>query len=113
MMISIRELAQKNASVALKGVFDLSGVFTGREDIQIVGKLEAELSAHSQGGLAEVEGTLRFKVHSLCSRCLTPVDETLTVHLRERFASRPDAVPQEDQDDQIDEADIIQQSEQH
>jgi uncharacterized protein len=99
MMINIRDLAQKGAPVALTGVFDLSGILTGREDIQIVGKLEAELTAHSQGGLAEVEGTIRFKVHSLCSRCLTPVDETLAVPFRERFASRPDAVPQEDQDE--------------
>lgn len=99
MKINIRDLAQKSAPVALKGVFDLSGILTGREDIQIVGKLDAELTAKSQGGLAEVEGMLRFKVHSLCSRCLAPVDETLAVPFRERFASRPDAVPQEDQDE--------------
>jgi uncharacterized protein len=99
MMLSVKELAQKGAPVALKGTFDVSELLSGREDIVVSGNLEAELSAQSQGGLTAVEGTLRFNVRMPCSRCLKPVDETLAVPFKERFASRPEAVPNEDQDE--------------
>lgn len=99
MMLNIKELTQKGAPVSLTGTLDLSDMLSGREDTVALGNLEAELTAQLKEGLAEVEGTLRFKVRTPCSRCLKPVDETLVVPFKERFASRPEVVPNEDQDE--------------
>lgn len=99
MMLNIRELTQKGGSIALTGTFDMSGMLSGREGAEALDKLAAELTAWSKGGLTEVEGTLRLNVRMLCARCLKPVEETLSIPFRERFASRPEAVPHEDQDE--------------
>lgn len=99
MMLNIRELTQKGGSIDLTGTFDTSGMLSGREDAVELEKLAAELTAESKGGLAEVQGTLRVNFRVACSRCLKPVDETLAIPFRERFAFRAEVVPHEDQDE--------------
>lgn len=99
MMLSIKELKQKGHPVALSGTFDLSRILADREDIKAVGPLEATLTAEMREGLAEVEGMLKLPVEMPCSRCLQPIKETIDVPFLERFASRPEAVPKEDQDE--------------
>lgn len=99
MILSIRELTLKGSPVSLSGTFDLSRILKEREDILSVGKVEAELTAVSERGLTQVEGTLTFPIEMPCSRCLQPVKETIAVPFMERFASRPEAVPKEDQDE--------------
>ncbi|MDF2927675.1 MAG: hypothetical protein K0R57_6589 [Paenibacillaceae bacterium] len=98
-MLNIRDLTQKGGPVAISETFDLSETLAGRVDTEAPGKLAAELTAHSQGGLVTVEGTLRFAIRTSCSRCLQPIEETFNVPFREQFATRPEAVPNEDKDE--------------
>lgn len=83
----------------MTGAFDLSGMLSEREGVIAQDKLAAELTAESKGGLIAVEGTLRFNVRMACARCLKPIEQTLAVPFRERFASRSEAIPNEDQDE--------------
>lgn len=99
MMVNIRDLTQKGGLAVLTETFDLTDMLSDRVDITAVGKLTAELNAQSHMGLTVIEGTLRFSIQSPCSRCLKPVEENLTVPFLERFASRPEAVPNDDQDE--------------
>jgi uncharacterized protein len=99
MILSIKELTLKGSPVTLSGTFDLSRILQEREDIQAVGKLEAELTAQSKHGLTQVEGTLKLPIEMPCSRCLQPAKETMAIPFKELFASRLEAVPKEDQDE--------------
>jgi len=99
MMLNIKELATKGSPVTLTGTYDLSRMLAEREDIKVHGKLEAELTARTQSGIAHVEGTLKLPIEMPCSRCLQPVKETLDVPFKEMFASRSEVVPKEDEDE--------------
>lgn len=99
MMLSRKELAAKGHPVALSGTFDMSDLLKERKDVVSFGKVKAELEAHSDNGVAVIEGTLWFPVELVCSRCLGPVKETLEIPFREVFTDRPEIIPKEELED--------------
>lgn len=85
MQINVKELTMKGKKVQLRESMDMSGLLGDRQDLASFGVLEAELAAHADGDVAVVEGMLDLPVTMVCSRCLGPVQERLSIPFREQF----------------------------
>ena len=99
MKVNIKDLAASGHPLTVKEELDVSGLLQEREGISAKGMLSVDLIARTEKGLTVVEGTLSLPVEMPCSRCLTPIRETLTVPFRELFALRPEIIPKEEQDE--------------
>ncbi|WP_058303875.1 YceD family protein [Gorillibacterium timonense] len=85
MQINVKELTLKGKNVQLHESMDMSGLLSGRQDLEAFGVLEADLAAYADGNIAVVDGMLKLPVTMVCSRCLGSVQETLSIPFREKF----------------------------
>ncbi|WJH33236.1 DUF177 domain-containing protein [Paenibacillus aurantius] len=98
MLLNLKEWNTKDHTVQWKDKLDLSDFLKERQDLSKFGTLEADLEAASKDGIIEVAGTLTLPVTMLCSRCLTEIDEVLTIPFRERFTQRTELIPQDNEE---------------
>jgi uncharacterized protein len=99
MLISIRDLASKGNTVHFQEKVNLSGLLKERQDIVDFGPLEVDLQAQSVSGITRVEGHLNLPLELVCSRCLCPIKDNLTIPFREAFSQKSELIPQDELDD--------------
>jgi len=83
--VNLRELAQRGSPVELRGRLSAEASATGREDIRIVGGIDASLTARSESDTAIVDGTLSAELEFVCSKCLRTSKEKAEVPVTEMF----------------------------
>jgi uncharacterized protein len=88
MQLSLKQLASKEQPVQLTAQLDLSDTVKGMPEIVRSSPLLVDLTARRDSGAIEVSGTLTVNLVQPCSRCLSPVDEKLTVPFNERFVQK-------------------------
>jgi len=101
MQINVKELIAKGKPVQLQESMDLSGLLGGRQDLVSFGKLAADLLTYADGNIAVVEGTLQLPVTMVCSRCLGPAQERLSIPFRESFTKEPVSAESEEKQDEL------------
>jgi uncharacterized protein len=102
MRINVKERVAKGKPETLQETLDLSGLLEGRQDLISLGELRADLVARAEGDTVVVEGSLELTATLVCSRCLGPAEEHLTIPFRETFTREPVAADSaERQDDEL------------
>lgn len=79
MQINLRDLAAKGQPVQLHEEIDISSLVKNRKDILHYGTAVADLKVICTVGTAEVSGSIKLELECSCSRCLTPVKETMDI----------------------------------
>lgn len=91
MLLNLKEVATKEASVRLRGTIGLNELQRSRQDVVNLGPAEAELEAVPSDEAVVVHGTVSFDVEQRCSRCLEPVKQHLDIPFQESFTTSPQA----------------------
>lgn len=99
MQINLRDLAAKGQPVQLHEEIDISSLVKNRKDILHYGTAVADLKVICTAGTAEVSGSIKLELECSCSRCLTPVKETMDIPFRECFAEKTGGLEQQDQEE--------------
>jgi len=106
--ILLKDLAARTDAIRISGQVDLSEAAANSQDLLAIEPAQAELTARYAEGVAIVEGEASVLVTQSCSRCLTPVRQTITVPIRELFTQKPEvADSDEDEDIHLVESDRI------
>lgn len=99
MHIHMKELASKGNTLELVEDLDLTSLLKDRNDLLDYSPVHTDLKGHYVSGAVEVDGTLSLQITQPCSRCLTPVKQTLTLPFHERFVQQgTEAAELEDED---------------
>jgi uncharacterized protein len=94
MQINLKELAAGSEPIHLTDTFDLSSEIrsNNEQDVIAFSPVTVDLHAHYSAGVAEVTGDIKIQLTQSCSRCLKPIDKTLTIPVRELFTALPEAI---------------------
>lgn len=94
MQINLKELAAGSEPIHLTGSFDLSSEARSNYDLDVItfGPVSVDLHAQFSVGVIEVTGEIKLQLTQSCSRCLKPIDEALTISVRELFTAQPEAI---------------------
>jgi uncharacterized protein len=101
MQLNIRDLSAKGATIHFTDSFDLADLLKGRHDIVEFGTLAADFTAEPESGVTRVTGELTLPVEMLCSRCLTPIKEKLSIPFDESFTQRSELVPKNESEEEV------------
>jgi len=103
MQIHLKDLAVKGESVRISEKVDFSAAVCGAQDVISCEPAQVELTAAYRDGAVVVQGEATLTVTQSCSRCLTPVKQTLLVPIRELFKQTPDKndLDAADEDDDV------------
>lgn len=99
MFLRVQELLSRQQPTELTGSIDLTDLFRDSRDVMPLGPLEYRLVAQASNRRIIVNGELNCRIRLLCSRCLAPIDETLTIPFEEQFQVMKDSDPEPDEED--------------
>jgi len=100
----------KGEPLPFRGTLDPQELKNRHQEIRSISPVEVAGEAVKLGDLYYVNGRMEADVEFVCSRCLTPFVRHEAVPFAETFALAEDAVPEADEDDEIQllEGDVIE-----
>lgn len=85
MLFHFKELAAQDRSVVFHEALNIGPLIKDRRDILEAEPLNVDLSAQYEGGIVKVRGEISSQLVMSCSRCLSPVKETVLLPINEEF----------------------------
>jgi Predicted metal-binding, possibly nucleic acid-binding protein len=91
MQFHMQEMMAKGLKASVDREWDVGELLAGRPDVIDAGPLRAVLEVKGHEGFVTAEGELSIRMKLACSRCLSPVEELVTIPFEERFKPAEDA----------------------
>ncbi|CAM2899510.1 DUF177 domain-containing protein [Paenibacillus sediminis] len=103
MHFQFKKVANSDHGLHLHQTIDVSGIVQDRKDVTAISPLIVDLTATSSvQDIVQVQGKLSADVDMICSRCLKPVKEHISIDFHEQFKQSDKAEElQEDEDEDI------------
>ncbi|MGN7453862.1 YceD family protein [Paenibacillus pasadenensis] len=86
MEFRVMEVVSKGQEPSFREKLDVTELLQDRKDVVAAKPMSVELDVGPYEGTAQVTGELRADLTMVCSRCLEPVEEHLSIPIEERFA---------------------------
>ncbi|QGG56695.1 DUF177 domain-containing protein [Paenibacillus sp. FSL W8-1187] len=86
MEFRVMEVVSKGQEPSFREKLDVTELLQDRKDVVAAKPMSVELDVRPYEGTAQVAGELRADLTMVCSRCLEPVEEHLSIPIEERFA---------------------------
>jgi len=99
MLINLREITTKGLLLQISNELDVSSVFSGNKTIISHGPAFVDLNASYVDDKVEVNGEIKIDLEQCCSRCLSPVKQTLHIPFHEAFIQKSDSSSEDGPED--------------
>lgn len=100
MLLNLRNVVSRGEHPQFSGEIEATHLFSDRNDVGHVGKLQYTFEAEAMDESAVVSGELSLTIQMTCSRCLTSTDHRLITPFREIFV-QSDEFNLDDNEDHI------------